>query len=354
MTDRLTTILGHLAPLVAADSRNPPREIAADGPLVAAIRDGLPGFDIAVTDIGGGSVIIDAQRGRPDVLFNVHMDTVPAAQGWTRDPHDLLRADDRCVGLGACDIKGAAAVLMTLAGETDAAMRLVLTTDEEAGQSWCVRHFLETPPDVAFAVVAEPTEARAVTRHRGLVSAQAVFAGTSAHASEAATSSATHDAARWIGACLDTGVGQSNRLNFGRIEGGVKPNMVAASCEVLFGFRAEPGVDHEAVLAELRGHAPDAEHTTRFTGPALPSDMDGRAAAAQARAAEAIARYGLTPGEPVAFWTEASLFAASGVPVTVLGPGSIAQAHTADEWVGYDSLLATYDAYERIVTHGRA
>lgn len=352
MTDRLIPILDHLTPLVAADSRNPPREIAADGPLVAAIRVGLPGFDIDVTDLGGGSVIIDAKRGAPDVLFNVHMDTVPAAEGWSRDPHDLLRADDRCVGLGACDIKGAAAVLMALAQTTDAPMRLVLTTDEEAGQSWCIRHFLKTPPSVSFAIVAEPTEARAVTQHRGLVSAQALFEGRSAHASEAVTQSATHDAARWIAACLQTEVGQANRLNFGRIEGGVKPNMVAASCEVLFGFRAQPGVDHEAVLAELRGHAAAAAHTTRFTGPALPSDADGTAAAAQARAADAIARYGLTPGDPVHFWTEASLFAAAGVPVTVLGPGSISQAHTADEWVSYDSLLATYDAYERIVTRG--
>ena len=352
MTDPLSRILDHLAPLVAADSRNPPREVAPDGPLVAAVRAGLPGFEVHVTDLGGGSVIVDARRGRPDVLFNVHLDTVPAAQGWSRDPHDLLRAEDRCVGLGACDIKGAAAVLFALAEETDAPMRLVLTTDEEAGQSWCVRSFLETPPDVALAVVAEPTSARAVTEHRGLVSASARFEGRSAHASEAVTSSATHDAARWVAACLDTEAGPANRLNFGRVEGGVKPNMVAASCEVLFGFRARPGTDHEGVLAALRGLAPDARHATRFTGPALPSDADGLAAAAQGRAAETVRAMGLAPGEPVDFWTEASLFAAAGVPATVLGPGAIAQAHTADEWVAYESLLAAYDAYARVVSHG--
>ncbi|MBB4658417.1 acetylornithine deacetylase [Parvularcula dongshanensis] len=350
MTERLNRILSRLAPLIAADTQNPPRTIASDGPLAAAVREGLPGFDLDVTDLGNGSVIFDAVRGRPSVLFNVHLDTVPAAQGWSRNPHELLRAEDRAIGLGACDIKGAAAVLMALAAETDAPMRLVLTTDEEAGKSWCVRRFLETPPDVDFAVVAEPTEARAVTRHRGLVSASARFSGRSAHASEAVTQSAVHDAARWIGACLETEIGPQNRLNFGRIEGGVKPNMVAASAEVLYGFRAQPGTDHEAVLAELRALAPDAEHTTRFTGPALPSDAGGPATKAQALAADHVRRYGLAPGEPVHFFTEAALFAAAGVPVAVLGPGSIAQAHTADEWVSYDSLLATYEAYERIVT----
>ena len=33
------------------------------------------------------------------------------------------------------------------------------------------------------------------------------------------------------------------------------------------------------------------------------------------------------------YGTNASVFAAAGVPSVVFGPGSIAQAHTADEWI---------------------
>ena len=348
MTDRLPRILDHLAPLVAADTRNPPRAITPDHPLVAAVRAMLPGFEVDVRDLGRGSLILDCRRGAPDVLFNVHLDTVPAAEGWSRDPHELLRGEDRAAGLGACDIKGAAAVLAALAETTDTPMRLVLTTDEEAGESSCVRTFLEDLPDVSLAVVAEPTNAEAVTRHRGIVSARAVFGGQSGHASQAGGRSAVHEAARWVADCASGDLAAETRLNFGRIEGGVKPNMVAASCEVLYGFRPRPGEDADMVLREIRGRAKSAEHTDRFKGPALPAGT-ARAVAAQKRASEIVQRLGLRTGAPVDFWTEASLFAEAGLPACVLGPGDIAQAHTADEWVSYDSLLATYDAYERIV-----
>ena len=347
MTDRLPRILDHLAPLVAADTRNPPRAITPDHPLLIAIRAALPSFEIDVTDHGEGSLVIDARRGEPSVLFNVHMDTVPTAEGWSRDPHDLHRGETRATGLGACDIKGAAAVLMTLAEDTDAPMRLVLTTDEEAGQSTCIRRFLESPPGVSLAVVAEPTEARAVTRHRGIVSARTVFGGESGHASQGGRS-AVHQAARWIADASSGDLAAETRLNFGRIEGGVKPNMVAASCEVLYGFRPRPGEDAQATLRAIQGRAKDAEHHPRFVGPAMPSDADGRSAKAQGRASEAVETYGLAPGPQVDFWTEASLFSEAGIPALVLGPGDIAQAHTADEWVAYETLLATFDAYERI------
>ena len=351
MTDRLTRILDHLAPLVAADTRNPPRKIDGDHALVRAVREALPdGFDLDVSDLGGGSVILDARRGEPDVLFNVHMDTVPAADGWSREPHTLHRAEDRAYGLGTCDTKGAAAVLLTLAEDTDAPMRLVLTTDEEAGQATCVRTFLETLADVRLAVIAEPTDARAVTRHRGVCSATARFAGRSGHASQGGVS-AVHQAARWIADCMADDLAAETRLNFGRIEGGVKPNMVAAACEVMFGFRTPPGEDHDDILRAVRGRAPEAEHATRFVGPGLPVGTDA-ARDAQDRAEAEARRLNLVTGDPVDFWTEASLFAAAEVPAVVLGAGNIAQAHAVDEWVSYDSLSRLYDAYERIVTDG--
>ncbi|MEM9422671.1 MAG: M20/M25/M40 family metallo-hydrolase, partial [Pseudomonadota bacterium] len=257
------------------------------------------------------------------------------------------------VGLGACDIKGAAAVLFALAERTDAPMHLVLSTDEEAGQSTCIRRYLETPPDVDFAVVAEPTSVQPILQHRGIVSNRVTFTGASAHSSETSTKSAVHDAARWAVAVLDHPASAPNRLNVGRVEGGVKPNMVAASAEILFGFRHAPGMDHNIMLADFDRLLPEgAERHLRFEGPALPADSDGPAAAAQARAADYLKAVGLVIGEPVNFWTEASLFAAAGVPVAVIGPGHIAQAHTADEWVALSDLAAAFTAYERIVNHG--
>lgn len=349
MAAPLDDILHFLAPLVEADTTNPPRAITPDGPLVAAVRDSLPGFSIDITDLGNGSLVIDARRGSPRAMFNVHLDTVPAASGWSVDPLRLTLGEDRVVGLGVCDTKGAAAVLFALAAHTDHAMRLVLTTDEEAGQSACVRSFLETEPEADLVVVAEPTGALARLGHRGLVSARAEFRGESAHSSEHGRQSAVHDAARFITATLEQPFAARHRLNFGRIEGGLKPNMVAAEATVLFGFRSPPGADHHELLATLRALAPAAGITERFVGPALPSA--GAAGAAQEEARSIATALDLPVGEPVDFWTEASLFAERGLPALVLGAGSIAQAHNADEFVTFEQLTAVYGLYQRIIAH---
>nr|WP_305888906.1 acetylornithine deacetylase [Parvularcula maris] len=334
--------------MIACRTENPPREINVDGRLVETVRLALPGFDITVEDLGEGCLIIEASRGTSPVLFNVHMDTVPIAPGWESDPHQLVRTDDRAFGLGTSDTKGAAAVLFVLAAHTDHPMRLLLTTDEEAGQSRCIRSFLQNTPNADLAVIAEPTDALARLEHRGIFSARAVFSGESGHASETGRRSAVHDAARLIAGALDLPGALDNRLNFGRIEGGVKPNMIAAEAELLFGFRNRPGSDYRQLLSSI-AKLGDAEITPRFTGPALPSDADGRSYRAQEAAKGYASRLGLPVGEPVDFWTEASLFSEAGVPSLVLGAGSIAQAHAPGEFVTYDQLAKLYHLYAEVL-----
>src|SRR5262249_32241503 len=106
--------LAHLRALVSFDTRNPPREIGTGG-IFDYLRAQLPGFDVRVTDHGAGAVTLYAVRGKPKYLFNVHLDTVPDSPHWTRDPHTLQVTEDRAIGLGACDIKGAAAALVAVA-----------------------------------------------------------------------------------------------------------------------------------------------------------------------------------------------------------------------------------------------
>ncbi|MEO1043637.1 MAG: acetylornithine deacetylase [Pseudomonadota bacterium] len=351
MTAPLEAILAALEPLIAADTRNPPRAIDQDHDIVRVIREALPDFEMSVRDLGDGCLIIEAKRGTTPVVFNVHMDTVPAAPGWSTDPHTLVRVSDRAFGLGTCDTKGAAGVLFALAQATDFPFHFVFNTDEEAGKSHCIRTLLADGFTADLAVVGEPTDATARLAHRGLVSARAAFEGESAHASEARRPSAVHSAAQFIASALSDDSAEHNRLNFGRIEGGVKANMVAAEAEVLFGFRAAPGTDHQAFLGEVAARAQGGTVAERFVGPALPSDEDGIAAKAQADAHGWVERLDLPLGAPVDFWTEASLFAAAGIPTMVLGAGSITQAHNADEFVTYDQLTQLYDLYHKIASH---
>ena len=374
----LPATLAHLRALVACDTRNPPRAIDGAG-IFAYLRAQLPGFECTLTDHGAGAVSLLAVRGTPRLLFNVHLDTVPDSPHWSASPFALRVTDDHAIGLGACDIKGAAAALLTAAAHSDGACAFLFTSDEEANDARCVPAFLRDHGSVrvpspesrvpAFAaiLVAEPTRGDAVLAHRGISSVLMRFAGRAGHASgeQQAGDSALHQALRWGASALDWVESQAHqrfagltglRFNIGRVEGGIKANVIAPSAELRFGFRPLPSMDTDAILRHLRAlaeHAP-AHFEETFRGSPLPA---GDIAAAEARrlAARDLAdELGITIGNAVDFWTEAALFSQAGYTTFVFGPGDIAQAHSADEWVALDQLAAYATHVHRIIDRGLA
>lgn len=183
MTDLLTSTLDHLQALVAFDTRNPPRAIAAEGGIFDYLRAQLPGFEVEVVDHGAGAVSLYAVRGTPKYLFNVHLDTVPDSPYWSADPHVMRRLDDRVVGLGVCDIKGAAAALVAAANTGDGDAAFLFSSDEEANDPRCIAAFLARGVPYEAVLVAEPTMSEAVLAHRGISSVLMRFAGRAGHAS---------------------------------------------------------------------------------------------------------------------------------------------------------------------------
>ena len=368
-------ILDHLARLVACDTRNPPRAGQGIDTLFAIVREALPAsFVIEERDLGDGCRWLRAVRGPRDrrvpplvplvPLVNVHIDTVPRDDGWQGDPFTLQTAIvdgvERAVGLGACDIKGAVAAFLVAAVDTEgsgAPAELVLTSDEEAGSSRCVRTFVvEHPVAGRLILVAEPTSARAVVAHRGIGTATVTFNGIGGHASlqRATHDSAVAEAVRFCARALDVAAADDNtiRLNLGRIEGGTKANMIASSCLLRFGVRPPPEQTPESVLDQLSSLVSSSRGQLErgFLAPALPAPF-GERSVAQARAnsrarAEAI---GLTVGDDVDFFTEAAFFSAAGADAVVFGPGDIAQAHTAGEWVTVADLVTVAAAYTDIL-----
>jgi Acetylornithine deacetylase/Succinyl-diaminopimelate desuccinylase and related deacylases len=385
MNPLLQSTLEHLKALVGFDTRNPPRAITTGG-IFDYIRAQLPGFDITVADHGAGAVSLHAVRGRPKLLFNVHLDTVPDSPAWTADPHMLRVTEDRAIGLGACDIKGAAAALLAVASASDGDMALLFTTDEEANDPRCIAGFLKTllPPgegaqradegsveakrSVATepspptplpkgegryeaVIVAEPTKGEAVLAHRGIQSVLMRFAGHAGHASgeQKPGDSALHQAVRWGDAALDFVAAQAHerfggltglRFNIGRIEGGIKANMIAPSAEVRFGMRPLPTMHPDGLLERFRALAEPApvHFEETFRGPSLPAGDTATAEVRRLAARDLADELEIPVGNAVDFWTEASLFSAAGYTAFVYGPGDIAQAHTADEWVALDQL----------------
>jgi acetylornithine deacetylase len=412
----LDATLVHLRALVGFDTRNPPRAIGTDG-LFDYLRAQLPGFEIKLTDYGAGAMTLHAVRGQPKYLFNVHLDTVPDSPHWSADPHVLRITTDRAIGLGACDIKGAAAALLAVANASSGDMALLFSTDEEANDTRCIAGFLSglsllplggggrranegsdgaAPPASAepstqplssasglpwdqqrakryeAVIVAEPTKGEAVLAHRGIQSVLMRFAGQAGHASgeQKSSDSALHQAVRWGGAALDFVAAQAHerfggltglRFNIGRIDGGIKANMIAPTAEVRFGFRPLPTMDPDQLLERLRSLVEPlpVEFTETFRGASLPAGADSPESGATAEVRRLAARdvadeLEIPVGNAVDFWTEAALFSAAGCTAFVYGPGDIAQAHSADEWVALDQLQHYATTIYRIVDCGNS
>lgn len=366
MNALLDATLEHLRALVAFDTRNPPRAIGTDG-IFDYLRAQLPGFQVTVTDHGAGAVTLHAVRGQPRLLFNVHLDTVPASPAWSADPHTLRVSGDRAIGLGACDIKGAAAALLAVATVTDGPLALLFSTDEEANDARCIAGFLRQRRAYQAVIVAEPTRGEAVLAHRGIQSVLMRFAGQAGHASgeQKSSDSALHQAVCWGAAALDFVAAQAHerfggltglRFNIGRVEGGIKANVIAPAAELRFGFRPLPTMDPDHLLAHFNALAKvtPAHFEETFRGASLPAGDTATAETRRLAARDLADELDIPVGNAVDFWTEAALFSAGGYTAFVYGPGDIAQAHSADEWVALGQLDHYAQTLYRIVSRGNA
>ena len=364
-TNYLVEVLEHLAALVGFDTQNPPRDIQAEGGIIDYLKTNLPGFDYRLYDAGDGCMGLLATRGVTNRLYNFHIDTVPIAPNWQREPLQLTIENAKAYGLGSCDIKGASACMLVAAKYTSEPLALLFSTDEEAGSSAAVKTFLEQNQDYSEVIVSEPTLAKATLAHRGIQSGKVSFYGESGHGSlsRAVTDNAIHKNARWLNAVVDwvenTEASFQNLTGFpfnsGKIEGGIKANMIAADSEMTFGFRPPPGMDSAKMLGEMRDlaaglgyDASDFDLTAAFFGPTLPAanqDFESSYQAAEQLSADC----GLSIGPAVDFWTEASLFSQAGMTALVYGPGDIMQAHTADEWVALEQLDTVVNQYIQMI-----
>ncbi|HVR81715.1 MAG TPA: acetylornithine deacetylase [Luteimonas sp.] len=358
----LGAVLRHLEALVSFDTRNPPRAIGTDG-IFDYLRAQLSGFRVDVTDHGAGAVSLLAVRGNPSRVFNVHLDTVPSSPAWSADPHVLRVTGGRAIGLGACDTKGAAAGLLAAAAVTQGDATFLFSSDEEANDARCIDAFLKRNHGFTEAIIAEPTQCEAVLAHRGISSVLLRFRGAAGHASgaNALQASALHQTLRWGVKALDFVESEAHRrfggltglrFNVGRVEGGIKANVIAPQAEVRFGFRPLPSQDIDALHAQFAAFADVdalAHYEETFRGPSLPAGDVAAAEEKRLAARDLADELDLPIGNAVDFWTEASLFSRAGLTALVYGPGDIAQAHTADEWVALDQLQRYADTITRIL-----
>ena len=140
-------------------------------------------------------------------------------------------------------------------------------------------------------------------------------------------------------------------FNVGKIQGGIKANMIAAEAGLRIGFRPLPTQSlpelHAGFATLLPGTAVDYQVT--FAGSALPAGDTAMAESRRLQARDFAEGLGLPIGHAVDFWTEAALFSEAGLNALVFGPGDIAHAHSADEWVALQQLQTAASHYAAIL-----
>ncbi|HMG54593.1 MAG TPA: M20/M25/M40 family metallo-hydrolase [Kofleriaceae bacterium] len=292
---------------------------------------------------GGPGAYVFARWGTPHRLINVHVDTVPANAGWTRDPWTPYVADGRLYGLGSADTKGAiAATLVAIEATRPRDFGVLFSGDEEAG-SGVIRAFLAGPHAAAIreVIVCEPTARRAGVAHRGVIGQRARMTGPGGHSSKADhLPKPIARLARFAAALDDAGVRrlhdgpegmQGTCLNIAAISGGVAFNVIPARGELDWSLRPYPGFDRPGWDREIAGLAArtDPEITIETTIDHVPFACDALA--------DHVRKFVRSVGT-LDFWTEAALWAQHGKQAIVIGPGDIAQAHRADEFVPLEDL----------------
>lgn len=312
-------------------------------------------------------VTCEVEASAPWLLFESHLDTV-GVEGMSVDPFDMEARDGRLYGRGTCDTKGSgAAMLWALRDYARRPVRprnvaLVFTVDEEArmtgARAFAAGELLRFPA-LEGVVVGEPTLLRPVTAHNGVVRWKTITRGVAAHSSVPANGRSAISAMLPVLAALEGHYASFAReshpltgsaaFSVNVIRGGSQVNIIPDHCEIECDRRLVPGEKLPEVLAArdrcLAGHA--VEHSATYVVPPLDDACPPAFLGDLGKILEAHGQDATPRGAP--YVTNASHYSAAGAPVIVLGPGNIAQAHTADEWLAAAQLALAVDVYGNLM-----
>jgi acetylornithine deacetylase/succinyl-diaminopimelate desuccinylase family protein len=318
--------------------------IAAAAKLEVEQREVLPGRSNVLIRVSPRAKV------RHRVILAPHTDTVPA------ESFVPAKKGNRLFGRGACDTKGSLAAMFTAlsavakSSSRPAETEIVLAAlvDEENGQSGS-RALTRSGFRGDLAIVGEPTELRIITAHKGDVWLTVETRGKAAHGSTPHLGvNAVREMARVVDVVETAYARQlakrkhrvlgSPTVNVGSIRGGSQPNIVPDSCRIEIDRRTLPGETAAGVLKEiralLRAHKARAEVCDQKTALCWPMETNVEL--------PFVKRFmdSLGQREPrgVHYFSDAAIFARSGTPAVLFGPGNIAQAHTVNEWISLRSL----------------
>jgi succinyl-diaminopimelate desuccinylase len=307
---------------------------------------------------------------KPRVLFAPHLDTVGVG-GMVMDPFSGELRDGKVWGRGASDTKGPMASMLWALKELGdgiadlpVEVHFVGFMSEESSQHGS-RYFAQHhAQDYAFALIGEPTSLQTVHKHKGCVWADVITRGVSVHGAtpELGVNAITRMARLALAldqdlrAELELRGGKDellgiSTLNIGMIQGGTRSNIVPDRCTLRVDMRVTPLLESigggYALLKEVvQRHDPRAELELVSEAPALNTSAENAFVQSLAAAGASLT------GAP--WFCDAAYLAQVGLASIAIGPGSIAQAHTKDEFIATADLEAGVEFFKRWLLSLRA
>ena len=301
------------------------------------------------------------------LVLSGHTDVVPVdGQDWSSDPFIAAIRGDKLYGRGSCDMKGFIACALSLlpqavqlsnSGQLRRPLHLALSFDEEVGCLGAPLILADLKargitPD--YCIVGEPTNMAMVVAHKGISIYRCRVHGKSAHSSLTAQGvNAISYASRLVGyvdALAETLSARDDgdalftvpysTLSVGTIQGGTATNIVPNLCEFTFDYRNLPHMTQDDILEPIQAKVAELTAQMQARAPetgiellqevSVPAMTDSDSAELQSLIA---ALTGDDERQKVAYATEGGQFTNEGISTIICGPGSIEQAHKADEYV---------------------
>jgi acetylornithine deacetylase len=359
-----------LARLIAFDTTSAKSNI----PLIAFVeaylaQHGVASTRVPTTDGQKASLFATiGPRGVPGLGLSGHTDVVPVSgQAWDSDPFMLTERDGRLYGRGACDMKGYLACVLAMVPEfrrrtLNLPIHILFSYDEETGCTGVrpmIAELGKSLPLPKMVFVGEPTEMGVVAAHKGPARWRVAVTGRAAHSSMphygvnaiAYAGLLLGELARLeeelrVGAQDDRFDPPFTTLQVTQIEGGTASNIVPTPCAFGWEIRGLPGFEPMTLDARLKAFAAE-RCLPKMRAVASEASIDiaavNRVAAFAADSASGIVPLtlklaGRNATFCVSYCTEAGLFQQGGAPAIVCGPGNIAQAHTANEFIRASEL----------------
>jgi len=305
------------------------------------------------------------------LLLGGHIDVVPAGDesAWSAPPFEGVVKGGRLYGRGSADMKtGLAAILKAVEATSKRNMRrgliFVATSGEEVGfEGLKALYARKLIPEGAarLGVMGEPTRLRPVRAHKGLADFRITVRGRSGHASRpelgvnavekcATVIEAISAWSRGLSKAPDRDLGSTIATST-VVRGGTKSNVIPDWCELIVDSRWVPkhgtafvkkGLNSTIAALKRKDPSLDARVDLMYDSPSLKLPRSHPAV----RLAESLS--GLE-SEVAPYGTEAALYAEHGIPSLVLGPGSLKQAHTVDEFVELGEARKALSIYTRMI-----